>query len=204
MPSRLVAAFLLCCAAAHGAAADLCPRTDLNAEWSVRCFQTAGAARKVKDRFVNRLRSAPTTILIAETRELVAVDAHGRVIVPGIVYTGDFDMPNPDGIERFRSADHRCGYFVRRTFDIIVPARFDHCEAFANGRAQACVDCVAPCMDVDCHGRTMVGGHGVELDVAGRIRRRFAIDATHSRQAAPFDMPYSTPLPDPSTSTGAR
>ena len=55
----------------------------------------------MKARFVNRLRSAPATILIAETRELVAVDVHGRVIVPNITYTGDFDMPSPDAIERF-------------------------------------------------------------------------------------------------------
>lgn len=203
MPLRLLAAFLLCCAT-HGAAADLCPRTDRNAEWSARCFQTTGAARKVKARFVNRLRSAPATILIAETRELVAVDAHGRVIVPNIAYTGDFDMPNPDGIERFWSADRRCGYFARKMFDIIVPAQFDHCEAFADGMAEACVDCVAVCMDADCHGKTMVGGQGVELDVTGRIRRRFAIGAARPRQGTPFDMPYSTPLPEPSTSTGAR
>ncbi|MCS0628568.1 hypothetical protein NX786_04385 [Telluria mixta] len=192
MPSRRLAALLLCCAT-HGAAADLCPRTDRNAEWSTRCFQTTGAARKVEARFVNRLRSAPTTILIAETRELVAVDVHGRVIVPNIAYTGDFDMPNPDGIERFTSAGRRCGYFIGATFDIIVPAQFDHCEAFADGTAQACTGCVARCIDTDCHGKTMVGGQGVELDTSGRIRRRFAI-GRH----------YSTPLPEPSTSTGAR
>jgi hypothetical protein len=203
MPSRLVAALLLCCAA-HAAAADSCPRTDLNAEWSERCFQTTGATRQVKSRFVDRLRAAPTTILIAETLELAAVDGRGRVIVPNIAHTGDFDMPNPDGIERFSSAERRCGYFVRKTFDIIVPAQFAHCEAFAHGRAQACIDCVARCIDADCHGTTMVGGHGVELDVKGRIRRRFDIGAARPSQAAPFELPYSTPLPDPSTSTGAR
>lgn len=192
MPPRFIAACLLCCAT-YGAAADLCPRTDSNAEWSVRCFQTAGPARKVKDRFVHRLRSAPTTILIAETRELVAVGARGRVIVPDIAHTGDFDMPNPDGIERFTSAARRCGYFAGATFEIIVPAQFDHCEAFADGTAQACTGCVARCIDPDCHGKTMVGGQGVELDTSGRIRRRFDI-GRH----------YSTPLPDPSTSTGAR
>lgn len=203
MPSRLVAAFLLCCAA-NGAAADLCPRTDRHAEWSAQCFQVTGGARSVKARFVNRIRSAPATILIAETREMVAVDARGRVIVPGIVYTGDFDMPNPDGIERFWSPARRCGYFVRKTFDIIVAAQYDHCQAFADGRAEACADCVARCTDADCHDNIMIGGHGVELDVAGRIRRRFTIGAARARQATPFDMPYSTPLPEPSTSTGAR
>jgi hypothetical protein len=192
MPPRFVAVFLLCCAA-HGSAADLCPRTDVSAEWSARCFQTTGAARKVKARFINRLRTAPTTILITETRELVAIDAHGRVIVPNIAYTGDFDMTNPDGIERFWSARARCGYVAGKTFAIVVPAQFDHCEAFAHGRARACIDCVARCIDEDCHGKTLVGGRGVELDTSGRIRRRFAIGEN-----------YSTPLPDPSTSTGAR
>lgn len=208
MMSRLFIAVCLVCCVGHGSAAGPCPRTDLNAEWSARCFQTTGATRKVKGRFVNRLRSAPTTILISETRELLAVDARGRVILPNIVYTGDFDRPNPDGIGRYstvtKTGRRRCGYFREKTFDIIVAAQFDQCTAFANGRAQACVDCVARCVDEACHDRTMAGGRGVELDTAGRFIGRFEPGAARSGQAAPFDLHHATPLPVPSTSTGVR
>jgi hypothetical protein len=82
---------------------------------------------------------------------------------------------------------------VRKTFHILVAPQFDQCGAFADGIAEACVDCVAHCIDEACHGKTMSGGRGVALDTSGRIRRRFAIGEHHS-----------TPLPDPSTSTGAR
>lgn len=163
----------------------------MSAEWSARCFHTTGAVRKVKARYVSRIRAAPTTIHIVDPPELLAVGARGRVIVPGIAHTGDFDMPNPDGIERFTAADRRCGYFARKTFAIVVPAQFDYCAPFADGKALACTDCAARCSDADCHDTTVSGGHGVELDVAGKVRRRYAI-------------PYSTPLPDPSTSTGVR
>jgi hypothetical protein len=50
---------------------------------------------------------------------LVAVDARGRVIVPGIACMGDVDLPNLDGNERFWSAARRCGSCARKTFDII-------------------------------------------------------------------------------------
>lgn len=205
---RLLTAVCFFCCAGHGAAAEPCPRTDLNAKWSERCFQTTGATRRVKARFVNRLRSAPTTILISETLELLAVDVRGRVILPNIAHTGDFDSPNPDGIGRYSTftttGRRRCGYFREKTFGIIVAAQFDHCTAFANGRARACVECVSHCIDEACHDRTMVGGRGVELDTAGRIIRRFNPGVTRSAQSAPFDLHHSTPLPIPSTSTGVR
>jgi len=177
----VIAAFLMACAS-NGWAAELCPRTDLSTEWSEKCFQAQGAVRKVRDQFVDRLRSGggATRILVSETRELLAIDRHGRVILPNIAYTGDFDLPNPDGIGRFspvtslkHGAKTQCGYFREENFKIIVAAQFDYCEAFVDGTAQACVDCVAYCDDEECHGKTLVGGRGVELDTEGKIRRRF-------------------------------
>lgn len=176
-----IVAFLMA-GAANGFASELCPRTDQSTEWSEKCFQVDGAVRKVKGQFVSKLRSSSgaTKILISETRELLVVDSHGRVILPNIAYTGDFDLPNPNGVGRFASvtsikdgAKRQCGYFREKNFKIIVAPKFDYCEAFVDGSAQACVDCVAYCDDEDCHGKTLVGGRGVELDTEGRIRRRF-------------------------------
>ena len=179
----LIAAFLMACMA-NGAAAELCPRTDMSIEWSDQCFQKHGPVRKVKAQFVNKLQSgsAATKLLVVETRELLAVDAHGRVILSNIAYTGDFDLPNPDGVGRFapvpsleEETKRQCGYFREKNFTIIVPPQFDHCEAFVDGRAHACIDCVAYCDDEECHRKTLVGGRGVELDTEGKIRRRFKL-----------------------------
>lgn len=178
-----IVAFLMACAA-NGFASDVCPRTDLSTEWSEKCFEVHGAERKVKGQFVSKLRSngGVIKILISETRELLAVDSRGHVILPNIVYTGDFDLPNPDGVGRFVSVTSlkagtkgQCGYFREKNFKIIVAPRFDYCEAFADGSAQACVDCVAYCDDEECHSKTLVGGRGVEVDTVGKIRRRFEL-----------------------------
>ena len=179
----LIAAFLMACMA-NGVAAELCPRTDLSIEWSEKCFQKHGSIRQVKAQFVNRLRSrgGATKLLILETRELLAIDAHGRVILSNIAYTGDFDLPNSDGVGRFASVTSlkegtktQCGYFREKDLTILVPPQFNYCEAFVNGRAQACVDCMAYCDDDECHRKTLVGGQGVELDTEGKIRRRFQL-----------------------------
>jgi hypothetical protein len=182
-----IVAFLMACAA-NGFASETCPRTDWSTEWSKACFEVHGAVRKVKGQFVSKLRPSggPIKILISETRELLAVDARGRVILPNIVYTGDFDLPNPDGVGRFASvtspkagAKGQCGYFRETNFKIIVAPQFDYCEAFSDGKAQACVDCVAYCDDEECRSKTLVGGRGVELDIEGKIRRRFALPTMH-------------------------
>ncbi|SDE35927.1 hypothetical protein SAMN05428966_10888 [Massilia sp. PDC64] len=183
IPRLLIAAFLMTFVA-DGFAAELCPRTDSNIEWSEQCFQQRGTLRQVKPEFVNRLRSGggATKLLIVETRELLAVDPHGREILSNIAYTGDFDLPNPDGVGRFSQAapgkdegKRQCGYFREKNFTILVPPRFDYCEPFMDGRAQACVDCVAYCDDEACHRTTLVGGRGVELDTEGKIRRQFKL-----------------------------
>jgi len=179
----LVATFLMACAA-NGVASEICPRTNLSTEWSEKCFEVHGAVRKVKSQFVSKLRPSGNAIkiLISETRELLAVDSRGRVILPNIAYTGDFDLPNPDGVGRFGSVSSlkegtkgQCGYFREKDFKIIVAPKFDYCEAFSDGRGQACVDCVAYCDDEECHSKTLVGGQGVELDIDGKIRRRFEL-----------------------------
>ena len=184
----LMAAFLMACTA-NCVAAELCPHTDLSVEWSEKCFQKHGPIRQVKAEFVNRLQSsgAATKLLILETRELLAVDAHGRVILSNIAYTGDFDLPNPDGVGRFApvisiksGTKTQCGYFREKNFTIIVPPQFDYCEAFVDGRAQACVDCMAYCDDEECHRKILVGGRGVELDTEGTIRRRFQLPALNA------------------------
>jgi hypothetical protein len=187
MRRLFVALFLLCCAL-DGLAAPDCPPASPGRDWPLACFDTKGPVRKVKEQFVKNLRpgkNGGTRIVIEETREMVVVDAAGRVILPGVAYVGDFDFPNPDGIGRFTEttfdaggARKRCGYFLEKNFHPLVKPQYDHCEPFLEGTAQACVGCEAYCTEPDCQGKVMVGGYGVELDRDGKLLRNVPLPGT--------------------------
>jgi hypothetical protein len=125
-----------------------------------------------------------TTILIGEPRELVAVDRRGKIVIPDIRHTGDFDYPNAHlGIGRFSAVEkdasgnlaEQCGYFQAEQFRVIVPARFDHCQPFRGQQAIACTGCASYCTESDCQNRILVGGQGVVLGSDGSIRRKLAL-----------------------------
>lgn len=187
MIARAFVAGLIAVYALIASAADPCPPTKTDAEWSAQCFEEKGKIRRVKPAFINKLsvnQYGMTTILIGEPRELVAVDRRGRIVIPNIRHTGDFDYPNAHlGIGRFSvvkmdasgNPAEQCGYFQAEQFRVIVPARFDHCQPYREQQAIACTRCVSYCTEPDCQNRTLVGGQGVVFGSDGSIRRKFSL-----------------------------
>jgi hypothetical protein len=186
MTAQFFIVLLLASYAPFASATELCPPTNLNVEWSAKCFERKDDSRQVRRDFIKNLRVnrfGVTTILIVEPRELVAVDRSGRVVIPGIRHTGDFDYPNAHlGIGRFYSSKKNrdekrthCGYFKAGRFQIIVPARFDHCEAFKDSYALACTNCVSYCTEPDCQNSVLVGGQGTMVGSDGKTRKTFAL-----------------------------
>ena len=193
----MLLALLLFLRAPAASATDLCPPTSQHQEWSVQCFQDEAGQRTVKPMFRNQLavnRDGMTTIMIADPRELVAVDRQGRVVISGIEHVGDFDYPNAEaGIGRFfapvRSATGqivtKCGYFNADRLRIVIPAQYDYCQPFLQGKASVCINCVPYCSDPDCHDTIMVGGQGSVLAPDGSIRRTYAIRPLEQRCSSP-------------------
>ena len=186
MTARFFIALLLTLYAPFTFSSEVCPPTNLNVDWSAECFEKKGDFRQVRRDFIKNLRVnqfGMTTILIAEPRELVAVDRRGKVVIPGIRHTGDFDYPNAHlGVGRFYSSSKnrdekrtQCGYFKAGRFQMLVPARFDHCEAFKDNSALACTNCASYCTEPDCQNSVLVGGQGTIVGRDGRIRKTFAL-----------------------------
>lgn len=162
---------------AHAAEAEAeCPAQKEGVAWSRDCFDTVGQTRQVKPEFRDRITvnaKGFETILVAEPLELVAVDREGRVVLPGIAHTGDFDYPTAErGVGRFSSGG-KCGYFQSASFKITIPPVYEACHPFRAGRAVVCRDCVAYCVEPECQSRQFVGGKGYELDAKGKVLREF-------------------------------
>ena len=180
-PALLLALLFMLPACAR--AADPCPPARGTAQWSARCLEGEADARRVKPPYLKRLawnRHGKATIRVDETFELLAVDRTGRVVVPDIRYAGDFDYPNAEhGIGRFTVRDaqgaRRCGYFQSGRFTVLVPARYERCQAYHGGTALACQDCTGYCTDEDCHSTVLVGGRGFVLDRRGKVLRTYAL-----------------------------
>jgi hypothetical protein len=178
-------------------AADLCPATSPGAEWAATCFETDHASRRVKRPYIKHLRpndQGYATVIISEPRELVAIDRDGKVVVPGIVHTGDFDFPTAHGgVGRFITRKNlpgnrtapQCGYFDSASFRVVIPAEYDHCKPFADGEAIACKHCQSHCVDPDCHDSVLTGGEGVALALDGTVRRRFKLREPTPKCAQP-------------------
>lgn len=185
MTAQLFVVVVLMIYTSLASAAELCPPTSLNMEWSAECFEEKGALRQVKRDFIKNLKLnqyGMTRVLIAVPSELVAIDRQGKVIIPGIRYTGDFDYPKAHlGICRFYSKknvsgeSNQCGYFSSERLQIIVPARFDHCAAFKDSQALACTNCVSYCTEPDCQDSVFVGGQGMIIGANGATQKTFAL-----------------------------
>ena len=168
-------------------AADACPEEGANAEWAASCFLADKDGRRLKPQYVSRLRfdsSGHTTLAVSNPREWVAVNRQGKVVVPGIRHTGDFDFRNAEGgIGRFDTspagrgskARPQCGYFDSRSFRIVIPAEYTQCRPFANGAAIACKACVSVCVEPECQDSILVDGDGVALGPDGTVRKRFRL-----------------------------
>lgn len=197
MKAFVLVAVLLAARTSLAFSADICPITTTNREWSAHCFEGEGDTRRVKAQFIKRLRvnhDGMATVLIAEPRELVAVNREGKVVIPGIRHSGDFDYPNAQlGIGRFYANSRnpygkpvqRCGYFQSNGLQIIVSAQFDHCQPFKEEQALACTGCVSYCTETDCQNSVYVGGQGVVLGSDGKLRSSFPLPTLETVCASP-------------------
>jgi hypothetical protein len=184
LTKKIVAALFLLLWTAFSGAASLCPSTNSKDEWSAQCFERKEDGRHVKASYRKNIhvdKRGVALIMITEPRELVAVDRRGRVVVPGIVYWGDFDLPNEhNGMNRFSemvndasgAAKERCGYFSTRRFRIVVPAQFDACQAFHDGKADACKDCTRYCTEPECQNSILIGGQGYAVLPDGSLHEQ--------------------------------
>jgi hypothetical protein len=191
MIANAVVALLLAFFSSATWASDLCPPTDTEKEWSVKCFEGEDNSRRVKGEYINKINAnayGMTKISILDSRglprEVVAVDRYGQVVISNILHTGDFDYPSAyRGLGRFTALKkdvsgkyvEKCGYFQSPQFRILVPAEFDQCDPFTKDGAYACKDCVSYCSNVDCHVRAFIGGRGFLIGTNGYIKREFIV-----------------------------
>lgn len=180
--------FIACSTLALGlsscAGAEVCPAPQIRGEWSSKCFATdKSGQRTVRSEYAKNLklnRQGIALITISQPRELLAVDRKGKVVIPGIRHSGDFDFPHASGgLGRFDTPSSnlsaggapKCGYFDSRTFKITVPAKFDQCEPFNHEAAEVCLNCTKYCTERDCQNSVNLGGKGLTIDRYGKVLR---------------------------------
>jgi hypothetical protein len=162
------------------AAGPGCPARDEEGLWSADCFTLQAGVRQLKPQYLRKLsfKKSGKAVIVLEAfpHEVVALDRRGRVVVPGIRHTGDFDYPSaPRGVARF-DANGKCGYFQSSTFQVLVPAEYDQCLSFHDGEtASACKDCESYCTEIDCQDSRLVGGRGFDFDAHGVLLRSYAL-----------------------------
>ncbi len=165
---KLIAYFLLYFAVAAAQAAEPCPPTHKDLEWSAACFEATGTERRVKQQYLRNIRSNKATIRIDGTFELLAVNRRGKVLVPHIWFAGDFDYPTaPGNVGRYGKG--ACGYFDTVTFKILVPAVYDHCTPFHENKGEVCTGCERLCTDDDCHDSVQAGGTGYTVNRKNQV-----------------------------------
>ncbi len=182
---RMALGLLAACWLSSCTAANLCPPSDKADHWPSACFFTGQSGeRQVRPQFVKNIklnRNGVALIIIAPEREMVAVDAAGKVVIPGIRYTGDFDFPDPPGglgrydapaSDRKGGSKLQCGYFNARTFRIIVPAVYDYCARFDEGTAKVCKGCIEYCLMPECQNSITVEGQAMLIDTQGKPVRQ--------------------------------
>lgn len=179
-------------------AGSLCPLTDNERDWPDACFVAGQSGeRQVRPQYVKNIklnRQGVALIMIERPRELVAVNAAGKVVIPGIRHVGDFDYSTaPENLGRYdvpvnRGRDRgkqKCGYFDSRNFKIVVPAVYDYCEHFDEGTAKVCTDCVEYCTVSECQNSIAVGGKAMLIDTRGKpvrqVRQPALADVCRSR-----------------------
>ncbi|WP_154668264.1 hypothetical protein [Pseudoduganella violaceinigra] len=155
-----------------------CPAKDGLEAWSPSCFTVKGNVRSLKPQYLRKLKfkkSGKAVLLIEDPREVLALDRRGRVVVPGIYHTGDFDYPSARrGVGRF-AENGRCGYFQSGSFKILVPAEYDQCQTFFQNGALSCKECLRYCTKMDCQDSRLVGGQGFWFDARGRLLKSFSL-----------------------------
>ncbi len=178
---RVLLSLLAACCLSSCTAESICPSTDKVSEWPDTCFVAEQSGeRNVRLQYVPNIkvnRYGVALIMIEDDRELVAVDAAGKVVIPGIRYTGDFDYPHPpEGLgrydvparDRMDGGKQQCGYFDVHTFKIVIPATYDYCERFDERTAKVCNDCVEYCTVAECQNSIAVGGRAMLIDPQGK------------------------------------
>lgn len=159
-----------------------CPARDGEGSWSPQCFTGKGGLRQLKPQYLRKLsfkKSGKAVIVIAGDtlpNEVAALDRRGRIVVPGIYHTGDFDYPYaPLGVGRF-SENGKCGYFQSSSFKIVVPSEYDRCHPYHDdGIGAACKDCERYCTHPDCYDSRLVGGQGFDFDAHGKLLETYAL-----------------------------
>eukprot|EP01034_Spumella_vulgaris_P037147 gene37147-45827_t len=138
---------LLMLAAAQAVAG--CPGED--DVWADQCFEAAGAGERLKRAYLKKVKfdKSGHAVLTREPMEMAAIDRQGVIKVPAIYFVGDFDFKDAEaGIGRFGAP--RCGYFNVKTYQIVIPPTYDQCQAFRNGEAVVCNDCIRYCTEPEC------------------------------------------------------
>lgn len=195
---RMALGLLATCWLYSCTAASLCPPTKKAPDWPEACFVFGNAGqRQVRPQFVKNIqinRHGVALIMIEQPRELVAVNAAGKVVIPGIRHTGDFDYPTaPEDLGRYDApasdrgdgGKRQCGYFDVRTYKIVIPAVYDYCSRFEEGTAKVCTNCVEYCTVSECQNSIAVGGQAMLIDTQGKpvrqIRQPTLADVCRSR-----------------------
>jgi len=166
---------------------EQCPSEAAGETWSPQCFDVINETRRLKQEFVSKVKFDPhgfAAISIGQPIELAIVNRRGEIVIPHIRHTGDFDYPDaPSRIGRFAveynkangEPASKCGYFSLDSYQIIVPAQFDHCQAFKKEETYACKECASYCNSEDCQNSTYVGGTRFVIGRNGAITREIRL-----------------------------
>lgn len=157
---------------------ELCPYTDIDSHWSSQCFNVKGKNREVKRKYRKNIITGSqgvVTVLISDQLELVAINRSGRVMIPSINFSGDFDYPDSKTeLYRFstrgikdENRKSKCGYFDKY-FNIKIKAIYDHCQPFRDGYALVCNNCEKYCTETECQNSILVGGMSYTFDKNGK------------------------------------
>lgn len=178
-------------------------------DWSDVCFKAKGSATFVKPRHRKHLSYGRDGHASVMTRSsgLVAINRQGKVVMTHIAFAGDFDFRDAQaGVSRYAAGTDRnklkCGYFQVKTYKVVIPAVYDHCSAFHDGRARVCVGCTIDCGDDDdCHVEEYVGGEGLILNLTGKVLERRALPALPTCPLSPAPEAVAKPCrPNPNAS----
>lgn len=154
---------------------DLCPLTTSDVTWSPNCFYKTNV-RRVRPKYLRNIiadESGSTTVMISGLQELVAINAQGMVTISNIFYTGDYDYPNASsGIARY-SDGQKCGYFDQKALKIKIPAIYDNCMPFHDGKALVCNGCTSYCTEQECQNRVFIGGETIVLSAKNKIIEKY-------------------------------
>lgn len=178
-------AVVLMSQAPQAQAALHCPNADESGYWPAACLEATPTGRRIKPAYVNKLKfdkSGFATLMLDETMELLAVNKRGVVVISNIYFAGDFDFHDAEaGIGRFAVKVNdqpgrrslKCGYFQVRRYEVVIPATYDNCLPFRDGKAHVCKDCTEYCTEPDCQDSRLLYGTGYLVDRNNKVLRQF-------------------------------